>query len=113
MVIPGMILLGIAFALSFPSLNIQATNGVDDDEQGLASGLLNTSGQVGGAIVLAVVTAVLTSGGGETISIGSLRAAIVVSLVLALVGLAISATGLRARKGVPAVAEDVKAYETV
>jgi EmrB/QacA subfamily drug resistance transporter len=113
MVIPGMILLGIAFALSFPSLNIQATNGVDDDEQGLASGLLNTSGQVGGAIVLAVVTAVLTSGGGETLSIGSLRAAIVVSLVLALVGLAISATGLRARKNVPAVAEDVKVYETV
>ncbi|WP_236050521.1 MFS transporter [Nonomuraea cypriaca] len=111
MVIPGMILLGIAFALSFPALNIQATNGVHDDEQGLASGLLNTSGQVGGAIVLAVVTAVLTSGGGETLSIGSLRAAIVVSLVLALVGLAISATGLRARKAVPA--EDVQVYETV
>ncbi|MEU7865022.1 hypothetical protein, partial [Nonomuraea sp. NPDC049141] len=31
---------GIAFALSFAPLNIQATNGVNDDEQGLASGLL-------------------------------------------------------------------------
>ncbi|MER6943442.1 MFS transporter [Nonomuraea sp. NPDC000554] len=112
MVIPGMILLGIAFALSFPSLNIQATNGVDDDEQGLASGLLNTSGQVGGAIVLAVVTAVLTSGSGGAISIGTLRAAIVVSLVLALVGVAISATGLRFRKAA-AVEEEVKVYETV
>jgi EmrB/QacA subfamily drug resistance transporter len=112
MVIPGMILLGIAFALSFPSLNIQATNGVDDDEQGLASGLLNTSGQVGGAIVLAVVTAVLTSGG-ETLSIGALRAAIVVSLVLALVGLAISATGLRSRKAVAVEQESGKVYETV
>ena len=67
LVIPGMLLLGIAFALSFPPLNIQATNGVDDDEQGLASGLLNTSGQVGGAIVLAVVSAVLTSGGATTV----------------------------------------------
>ncbi|MET9239428.1 MFS transporter [Nonomuraea sp. NPDC051941] len=113
MVIPGMLLMGIAFALSFPSLNIQATTGVDDDEQGLASGLLNTSGQVGGAIVLAVVTAVLTSGGGETLSIGSLRSAIVVSLVLALVGLAISATGLRARKAQAVESESVKAYETV
>lgn len=113
MVIPGMILMGIAFALSFPSLNIQATTGVDDDEQGLASGLLNTSGQVGGAIVLAVVTAVLTSGGGETLSIGSLRSAIVVSLVLALVGLAISATGLRARKAQAVESESVKVYETV
>ncbi|MEV4353280.1 MFS transporter [Nonomuraea sp. NPDC004186] len=113
MVIPGMLLMGIAFALSFPSLNIQATTGVDDDEQGLASGLLNTSGQVGGAIVLAVVTAVLTSGGGETLSIGSLRSAIVVSLVLALVGLAISATGLRARKAQAVEGESVKVYETV
>nr|WP_127939742.1 MFS transporter [Nonomuraea polychroma] len=114
MVIPGMLLLGVAFALMFPALNIQATNGVDDDEQGLASGLLNTSGQVGGAIVLAVVTAVLTSGGGgETLSIDSLRAAIVVSLVLALVGLAISATGLRGRRA-PAVEPDTsKVYETV
>ncbi|MER6003139.1 MFS transporter [Nonomuraea angiospora] len=113
MVIPGMLLMGIAFALSFPSLNIQATTGVDDDEQGLASGLLNTSGQVGGAIVLAVVTAVLTSGGGETLSIGSLRSAIVVSLVLALVGLAISATGLRARKAQAVESESVKVYEAV
>ncbi|MFI7638491.1 MFS transporter [Nonomuraea sp. NPDC049400] len=116
MVIPGMILMGIAFALSFPALNIQATNGVDDDEQGLASGLLNTSGQVGGAIVLAVVTAVLTSGGGgETLSIGALRSAIVVSLVLALVGLAIAATGLRNRKAaaVTKADENVQVYETV
>jgi MFS family permease len=112
LVIPGMILLGIAFALSFPSLNIQATNGVDDDEQGLASGLLNTSGQVGGAIVLAVVTAVLTAGG-ETLSIGALRSAIVVSLVLALVGLVISATGLRTRKAEAIAPDDAKVYEAV
>jgi MFS family permease len=113
MVIPGMVLLGIAFALSFPSLNIQATNGVHDDEQGLASGLLNTSGQVGGAIVLAVVTAVLTSGGSGTMSIATLRSAIVVSLVLALVGVAISATGLRSRKAGAITPDDGKILETV
>jgi EmrB/QacA subfamily drug resistance transporter len=112
LVIPGMLLLGIAFALSFAPLNIQATNGVHDDEQGLASGLLNTSGQVGGAIVLAVVSAVLTAGG-TTMSIESLRSAIVVSLVLALVGVAISATGLRVRKPVAASQEEAKVYETV
>jgi hypothetical protein len=59
-----------------------------------------------------VVTAVLTSGGGG-LSIGSLRAAIVVCLVLALVGVAISATGLRVRKPVAVEADDLKAYETV
>ena len=39
MILPTMLLLGRGFALVFPSLNIQATNGVDDDEQGLAGGL--------------------------------------------------------------------------
>jgi MFS family permease len=60
-ILPTMVLLGIGFALTFPSLNIQATAGVGDNEQGLASGLLNTSFQLGGAIVLAAVTAVVTS----------------------------------------------------
>ncbi|GAB2998151.1 MFS transporter [Amycolatopsis acidiphila] len=63
-VLPSMILLGIGFTLAFSSLNIQATTGISDDEQGLAGGLLNTSLQVGGAIGLAVVTAVLTANGG-------------------------------------------------
>jgi MFS family permease len=61
--LPTMILLGIGFALCFPAVNAQATEGVADHEQGLASGLLNTSVQVGGAIVLAVVSAVLSSSG--------------------------------------------------
>ncbi|WP_230883426.1 MFS transporter [Planomonospora sp. ID82291] len=107
LVIPGMVLLGVAFALSFPSLNIQATNGVADDEQGLASGLLNTSGQVGGAVVLAVVTAVLTSSTSAD-PLDGFRAAIAVSGVLALAGLVIALTGLRGvrtaaaeRKGEP------------
>ncbi|MFI6476730.1 MFS transporter [Nonomuraea sp. NPDC050663] len=112
LVLPGMILLGIAFALSFPSLNIQAVAGVKDEEQGLASGLLNTSGQVGGAIVLAVGTAVLTSQSTSGLTIEALRSAIWVSLVLGVVGLAISLTGLRARKAVP-VADEAKVFETV
>lgn len=94
----GMVLLGIAFALSFPSLNIQATAGVGDEEQGLASGLLNTSGQVGGAVVLAIVTAVLTSGADGGDPIARFRAAIVVSAGFALVGLAVALTGLRFRR---------------
>ncbi len=63
-VLPSMVLLGVGFMLAFSSLNIQATNGISDDEQGLAGGLLNTSIQVGGAIGLAVVTAVLTGNAG-------------------------------------------------
>jgi hypothetical protein len=50
---------GLGFALAYPCLNIQALSGVRDDEQGLASGLVGSSFQIGGAIVLAIATAVL------------------------------------------------------
>ena len=40
--LPTMLLIGIGFMLGFPTLNIQATNGVADHEQGLASGLVQT-----------------------------------------------------------------------
>jgi MFS family permease len=112
LVLPGMVLMGIAFALSFPALNIQATAGVRDDEQGLASGLLNTSGQVGGAVVLAVVTAVLTSGSAAD-PISAFRAAILVSVLLAALGLAVAVTGLRSSARTAEAAEDEKVLETV
>jgi MFS family permease len=64
--LPTMVFLGIGFGLCFAALNAQATNGVSDNEQGLASGLLNTSLQIGGAVVLAVITAIL----GNTGSVG-------------------------------------------
>jgi sugar phosphate permease len=54
-----MLLIGVGFGLCFAALNAQATAGVADHEQGLASGVLNTSLQIGGAVVLAVVTAIL------------------------------------------------------
>lgn len=113
LVLPGMVLLGIAFALSFPSLNIQATNGVHDDEQGLASGMLNTSGQVGGAVVLAVVTAVLTSGADGAVTIDSLKSSIMVPLILAVVGLLVSATGLNFRRVAAVERDQDKVLETV
>lgn len=58
---PSMVLVGIAFAIGFPAVNVGATHDVEDAEQGLASGLVNTSLQIGGAIALALVTAVLSS----------------------------------------------------
>jgi fucose permease len=64
--LPTMLLLGVGFALCFPAINSQATAGVADHEQGLASGLVNTSIQIGGAIVLAVVTGVIGGGSGAT-----------------------------------------------
>ncbi|MBT2508463.1 MFS transporter [Streptomyces sp. ISL-98] len=120
-ILPSMLLIGAACALVFPSLNIQATTGVDDNEQGMVSGLLNTSIQVGGAIFLAVVTAVITAGGGEGGSpqavLDSFRPGLVVVTVIALVGLLITLTGLRTRrrqetvvlaKSIPVAAEEAE-----
>jgi MFS family permease len=59
LLLPTMLLVGVGFALTFPSINAQATSGVADHEQGLASGLVNTSVQIGGAVVLAVISAIL------------------------------------------------------
>ena len=53
--LPTMVLIGVGFALCFPMMNIQATAGVADHEQGVALGLVQTSFEVGGAIVLAIV----------------------------------------------------------
>lgn len=59
--LPTIVFLGLGFAITFPSVNSQATAGVSDDEQGLASGLVNTSIQIGGALMMAVITAILGS----------------------------------------------------
>jgi EmrB/QacA subfamily drug resistance transporter len=103
--LPTMILLGLGFALTFPSLNIQATAGVADHEQGLASGLVNTSFQVGGAIVLAVVSAVVSSRGVGTSFLDAMRPALGVVIGVAVIGLVVSVSGLiRGREAVaPAV----------
>ncbi|HKF19328.1 MAG TPA: MFS transporter [Candidatus Dormibacteraeota bacterium] len=53
-----MALLGLGGGLSFPALTMIAMAGVQPSESGLASGLLNTTGQVGGAFGLAVLATV-------------------------------------------------------
>src|SRR3954453_22370534 len=63
--LPTFIFGGLGFALAYGPLNIAATNGVAPEEQGLAGGLVNTSFQFGGALVLAVVTAVNDAAAGS------------------------------------------------
>jgi MFS family permease len=56
-IVGSLVLQGAGFALAYPALNIAALAGVADDEQGLASGLVGSSFQFGGALLLAVATA--------------------------------------------------------
>jgi predicted MFS family arabinose efflux permease len=90
LMLPTMLLIGLGFALCFPAQSIQATAGVADHEQGLASGLVNTSFQLGGAIGLAIVTAVVA---GDT-SVDAFRPAIAVVVGFAALGLLVSLAGL-------------------
>jgi len=61
-----MALLGLGGGLSFPSLTMIAMEGVPPSDAGLASGLLNTTGEVGGAFGLAVLA---TIAGGRTMDL--------------------------------------------
>jgi hypothetical protein len=91
---------GLGFALAYGPLNIAATTGVEPHEQGLAGGLVNTSFQFGGALVLAIATAVNNANASPGTAQGVLdgfHAAIYVSLAAAILGVA--ATALRGRGG--------------
>ena len=60
-VLPAFIAFGLGLGMSFVSQTITATASVDADEQGLASGLLNTSQQLGFAIGIAALVSVAVS----------------------------------------------------
>jgi predicted MFS family arabinose efflux permease len=59
-ILPVMILLGLGAGLAFPSLMTLAMSGATQSDSGLASGLVNTTLQVGGAIGLAVLATLAT-----------------------------------------------------
>jgi predicted MFS family arabinose efflux permease len=111
MLLPGLILIGLAFTFAYGPLTIAATEGVPERDQGLASGLLNASVQFGGALMLAVVTAVNVVVTGDDPSPADLldgyQAALVVPVVGVLAGAVLTATGLRRPDRARSVAVDV------
>ncbi len=59
-ILPVMVLLGLGAGLAFPSLMTLAMSGATQSDSGLASGLVNTTLQVGGAVGLAVLATLAT-----------------------------------------------------
>ncbi|MFF3440639.1 MFS transporter [Streptosporangium sp. NPDC002721] len=100
---PTMVVLGLGFALAYGPLTIAATDGVAEEEQGLAGGLLYTSFQFGSALGLSAVTAVNVaatgSGGSLLTQLDGFRAALVIPLAMAVAAAAVVASGLRGRGG--------------
>jgi EmrB/QacA subfamily drug resistance transporter len=59
--LPGYLMVGVGIAFSFVPVSIAALAGVAEREAGLASGLINTSQQVGGAVGVAIASTVFTT----------------------------------------------------
>ena len=69
-VLPSMLLMGIGAGLSFPSLMTLAMSSATQSDSGLASGLVNTGQQVGGALGLAVLATLSTTRTEELLASG-------------------------------------------
>ena len=111
-VFPGVVIGGVGLGLTFVPATIASLSGVDPADAGIASGLVNTSRQIGGAIGLAAVTAIAATAtrnyagdGGATAALDHGFQTALYSLAgLLVLGIAVAATLVRpAPKPEPAV----------
>ncbi|RKS10050.1 EmrB/QacA subfamily drug resistance transporter [Nocardiopsis sp. Huas11] len=94
-VLPGTVVLGVGMGVTYTSMWIAASTGVDDREQGAASGMASTALQLGAAAGLAVLVGVYATGldglAGEPLRVASaegMRVALCATAAFALAGLA-------------------------
>jgi MFS family permease len=113
-VLPAVVLIGIGAGLCFPPTMTLAMTGVRPSDAGLASGLANTTAQVGGAIGLSILTTIsagrstaLRESGSDLLGAltGGYHAAFWVATVLILGALATGLTVLRPARNRAEVAE--------
>lgn len=111
-VFPGLAVISVAMGMMFVSITIAATNGVPHDEAGIASGLLNTSQQIGGSLGLAVLTGVAASKTGSIVAttdgsreamlsaqVDGYQSAFKVAIVFAIVAFVLATVLIKQRKG--------------
>ena len=96
---PGFLLVAVGLGFSFVPISIAALAGVQPAEAGLASGLLNTSQQIGGALGIAALSAIATSTTTSDLSSGTTPAfaltngfqdAFIAGAIVAFVGVLVS-----------------------
>ena len=102
-VLPGSLIAAVGMSLVFIPAMMAAIGAVAPEQGGLASGIVNTTYQVGSALGLAAMTAIATSQGADrlgdlTALTDGFSAAFVGAAVVALAGAALAAVTLRAPK---------------
>jgi MFS family permease len=110
-IMPATILIGLGAGLGFPSLMTLAMSGATPSDSGLASGLVNTSVQVGGAIGLAVLATLASErtsslrADGESVNAalnGGFHLAYLIGAALVVVAIAAAMAVLRSDSPAPA-----------
>lgn len=105
-VLPALILMALGGGLTFISVSVAATSGVPQDEAGLASGLLNTSQQIGGALGLAILSGVATTSansamasGAQAATVAGYHSALLIASLFAIAASLVSFIVIRQKKG--------------
>jgi MFS family permease len=115
--LPGFLVIAIGMGFSFVPISIAALAGVQPSEAGLASGLINTTQQIGGALGIAALSAVATSTTADGLTTGSARAlaltdgfqaAFIGGTGVALVGVLVALFLVRGRDLAPARARRIQ-----
>ncbi len=99
-VLPALLLTSLGMGAVFMPLTLVATTGLEDADQGLASGLFNTSQQIGGALGLAILSTVAasrSSGGGDEALVSGFHWAFGGGVLFVLAGLVVLVALLRKR----------------
>jgi EmrB/QacA subfamily drug resistance transporter len=119
-VLPVMVLLGVGAGLSFAPIMTLAMSGATGSDAGLASGLINTMQQVGGALGLAVLATLSTTrsdslvAGGESVRnalTSGYHLAFLVSVGLVATAIAVTLLVVESPQRAPAVEEDYDAVQ--
>ncbi len=102
--LPGFLLIALGIGFSFVPISIAALAGIQASEAGLASGLINTSQQIGGALGIAALSTIATSrtsdavagGAGQTAAlVTGFHGAFVAGVIIAGLGIAAALTLIR------------------
>jgi predicted small integral membrane protein len=113
--LPGFLLVGLGLGFSFVPISIAALAGVRPAEAGLASGLFNTTQQIGGALGIAALSTIATSHTTTALKAGTalpsalidgFTAAFVVGVAVAAVGVLAALTLIRSDELAPVVQEE-------